>query len=102
MTRTPILTDRQKKFAELLVYNDGKMVKKGIPAALRPTNHPLVRLDENISKAGLLEIADLFVVNKADRPGAKDAKRDLELMIDLSQVTGQAVRRPEIIMTTKL
>ena len=52
------------------------------------------------NKAGLLEIADLFVVNKADRPGAKDAKRDLELMIDLSQVTGQAVRRPEIIMTT--
>ncbi len=25
MTRTPILTDRQKKFAELLVYNEGKM-----------------------------------------------------------------------------
>tara|TARA_B100000029_G_scaffold238188_1_gene235285 strand:+ start:263 stop:1216 length:954 start_codon:yes stop_codon:yes gene_type:complete len=52
------------------------------------------------NKAGLLEIADLFVVNKADRPGANDARRDLELMIDLSQVTGQAVRRPEIVMTT--
>ena len=25
MARTPILTDRQKKFAELLVYNDGKL-----------------------------------------------------------------------------
>ena len=25
MARTPILTDRQKKFAELLVYNEGKM-----------------------------------------------------------------------------
>ena len=25
MTRTPLLTDRQKKFAELLVYNEGKM-----------------------------------------------------------------------------
>ena len=25
MTRTPILTDRQKKFSELLVYNEGKM-----------------------------------------------------------------------------
>lgn len=52
------------------------------------------------NKAGLLEIADLFVVNKADRPGASDARRDLELMIDLSQVTGQMSRRPEIVMTT--
>ena len=52
------------------------------------------------NKAGLLEIADLFVVNKADRPGASDARRDLELMIDLSQLTGQTVRRPEIVMTT--
>jgi LAO/AO transport system kinase len=52
------------------------------------------------NKAGLLEIADLFVVNKADRPGASDARRDLELMIDLSQLTGQATRRPDIVMTT--
>ena len=52
------------------------------------------------NKAGLLEIADLFVVNKADRPGASDARRDLELMIDLSQLTGQPIRRPEIVMTT--
>ena len=52
------------------------------------------------NKAGLLEIADLFVVNKADRPGASDASRDLELMIDLSQLTGQTIRRPEIVMTT--
>ncbi|MBU39951.1 MAG: methylmalonyl Co-A mutase-associated GTPase MeaB [Acidimicrobiaceae bacterium] len=54
------------------------------------------------NKAGLLEIADLFVVNKADRPGASDARRDLELMIDLSQVTGQATRRPDIVMTTAI
>ena len=53
-----------------------------------------------VNKAGLLEIADLFVVNKADRPGASDARRDLELMIDLSQLTGQTIRRPEIVMTT--
>ncbi|HLH29235.1 MAG TPA: methylmalonyl Co-A mutase-associated GTPase MeaB, partial [Acidimicrobiales bacterium] len=36
------------------------------------------------NKAGLLEIADLFVINKADRPGARETKRDLELMLDLS------------------
>jgi LAO/AO transport system kinase len=34
------------------------------------------------SKAGLLEVADVFVVNKADRPGARDAVRDLEQMLD--------------------
>lgn len=36
------------------------------------------------SKAGLLEIADLFVVNKADRDGASETVRDLEFMLDLS------------------
>jgi LAO/AO transport system kinase len=35
-------------------------------------------------KAGLLEIADVFVVNKADRPGADPAVRDLELTLDLA------------------
>lgn len=29
------------------------------------------------NKAGLLEIADVFVINKADRPGAKETRRDL-------------------------
>ena len=52
------------------------------------------------NKAGLLEIADLFVVNKADRPGAHEARRDLELMLDLSEVTGQAVDRPAVMLTT--
>lgn len=57
------------------------------------------------NKAGLLEMADLFVVNKADRPGANDVRRDLDLMLDLSHVSGQDQRtgmRPEIIMTTAL
>jgi LAO/AO transport system kinase len=36
------------------------------------------------NKAGLLEVADLFVINKADRPGARDARRDLDQMLDLS------------------
>jgi len=34
-------------------------------------------------KAGLMEIADLFVVNKADRPGADRVKSDLEVMLGL-------------------
>ncbi|HET9982047.1 MAG TPA: methylmalonyl Co-A mutase-associated GTPase MeaB [Longimicrobiales bacterium] len=34
-------------------------------------------------KAGLMEIADLFVVNKADRPGAQRLARDIEMMLHL-------------------
>jgi LAO/AO transport system kinase len=34
-------------------------------------------------KAGLMEIADVFVVNKADRPGADRLRNELELMIGL-------------------
>ncbi|MGH9025042.1 MAG: methylmalonyl Co-A mutase-associated GTPase MeaB [Acidimicrobiia bacterium] len=36
------------------------------------------------AKAGLLEIADCFVVNKADRPGTRGAVRDLEQMLELA------------------
>jgi LAO/AO transport system kinase len=36
------------------------------------------------SKAGLLEVADVFVVNKADRPGLEETRRDLEQMLELS------------------
>jgi LAO/AO transport system kinase len=34
-------------------------------------------------KAGLMEIADIFVVNKADRPGADRVKHDIELMLGM-------------------
>jgi LAO/AO transport system kinase len=34
-------------------------------------------------KAGILEIADILVVNKADRPGASRAVRSLEMMLHL-------------------
>jgi LAO/AO transport system kinase len=34
-------------------------------------------------KAGVMEIADVFVVNKADRPGADRLRNDLELMLGL-------------------
>jgi LAO/AO transport system kinase len=48
------------------------------------------------NKAGLLEIADLFVINKADRPGAREARRDLEQMLDLSTL---GAWRPPIVDT---
>ena len=36
------------------------------------------------NKAGLLEVADVLVVNKADRPGVRETKRDLVHMLQLS------------------
>jgi len=42
-------------------------------------------------KAGLMEIADLFVVNKADRPGSQRLARDIEMMLHLRE--GPASRR---------
>ena len=36
------------------------------------------------NKAGLMEIADLFVINKADRPGADTTRRDLDAMLDMT------------------
>jgi LAO/AO transport system kinase len=48
------------------------------------------------NKAGLLEIGDLFVVNKADRDGVGDAVRDLEQMLDLG---GHRDWRPPVLTT---
>lgn len=39
-------------------------------------------------KAGILEIADILVVNKADRPGADRAVRALKMMLHLGPVGG--------------
>jgi GTPase len=41
-----------------------------------------------------MEIADLFVINKADRSGADETRRDLESMLDLSE--GRAWRPPVV------
>ncbi len=49
------------------------------------------------SKAGLLEIADIFVINKADRPGVRETRRDLEQMLNLG---GTHAWRPMIIETS--
>jgi LAO/AO transport system kinase len=48
------------------------------------------------NKAGLLEVADLFVINKADRPGLRETVRDLEQMLDLGEREGW---RPPITTT---
>ena len=48
------------------------------------------------NKAGLLEIADVFVINKADRPGVVETRRDLDRMLDLTTAAGW---RPPIVAT---
>ncbi len=49
------------------------------------------------NKAGLLEVADIFVINKADRPGVKETRRDLEQMLDLG---AKRSWRPKIVETS--
>lgn len=39
------------------------------------------------AKAGLLEIADVFAINKSDLPGADEVERDLRLMLELGDPT---------------
>ena len=48
-------------------------------------------------KAGLLEIADIFVINKCDHPGADRLAADLEGMLALGEARGW---RPPIVRTT--
>jgi LAO/AO transport system kinase len=48
-------------------------------------------------KAGILEIADVFIVNKADREGADRAAAELSTMLDLSPEKGW---RPPIVKTS--
>jgi LAO/AO transport system kinase len=46
------------------------------------------------SKAGLLEVADVFVINKADRAGVDDTRLDLEHMLDLAMPAESGWRPP--------
>ncbi len=46
------------------------------------------------NKAGLMEIADVFVINKADRNGVEETRRDLEQMLDLSDLPRETWRPP--------
>jgi LAO/AO transport system kinase len=48
------------------------------------------------NKAGLLEVADIFVINKADRAGVRETRRDLDQMLELG---GMHEWRPPILET---
>jgi LAO/AO transport system kinase len=46
------------------------------------------------NQAGLMEIADVFVINKADRKGVEETARDLMQMLDLSDLPRETWRPP--------
>jgi LAO/AO transport system kinase len=48
------------------------------------------------NKAGLMEIADVFVINKADRKGVAETRRDIEGMLELTDMAHDAWRPPII------
>jgi LAO/AO transport system kinase len=50
------------------------------------------------AKAGLMEIADVYVINKADRPGSKDMVRELRNMLQMSH----AEWKPPIVETVAI
>lgn len=52
-----------------------------------------------IIKAGTLELADLYVVNKADLPGAGEVRNHLESLLKLKD-TAETKQQPEIIMAS--
>ena len=51
------------------------------------------------AKAGILEIADVFAVNKSDRPGAQEVIRDLRTMLAMASYDAGAWK-PPIVSTT--
>ncbi len=63
--------------------------------------------DVQANKAGLLEIADILVVNKSDLPGAERAKNALQAMLDLgrptkTQAQDNPIWVPPIVLTSAI
>ncbi len=50
-------------------------------------------------KAGILEVADILVVNKADREGASRTQQDLLQMLELQNIRKTKSWRPRVILT---
>ena len=49
-------------------------------------------------KAGLMEIADVFVVNKANRPGANQLQTELASMLNLASKNGEGWKPPIVMI----
>ena len=52
-----------------------------------------------IFKAGIMEIADVFVLNKADSPDAERAKRQINALLELGGKEGKAPKLVETVAT---
>jgi LAO/AO transport system kinase len=52
--------------------------------------------DVQIMKAGIMEIGDIFVINKADREGCEHLATEIEMMLDLNKNSGW---RPPVLKT---
>ena len=76
---------------------DSRVDIVGIADTTMVTLVPGLGDDIQTIKAGVLEIADIFVVNKADRPGADQVKMQLEMMLDLN--TKEIKWRPPVLPT---
>ena len=64
-------------------------------------NLPGMGDDIQAMKAGLLEIGDIFAVNKADKPGADDVVVQLQMMIEMRGISGNDWK-PPVIKTVAL
>ena len=53
--------------------------------------------DIQLMKAGIMEVADIFVVNKADREGAGSLKALLEAVIDMKGHSPAAWKAPVVL-----
>jgi LAO/AO transport system kinase len=53
-------------------------------------------------KAGILEIADLLVVNKADRPGVENTEKALKSMLDLAHPTQRVFKHHGTYMKAEI
>lgn len=57
--------------------------------------------DIQAEKAGLMEIADVFVLNKSDRPGIERLQREIRAMLSIHRsAASDDVFRPQIIKTS--
>ena len=54
--------------------------------------------DIQAMKAGILEIGDLFIVNKADKPGAEDVVKQLSIMLEMRRFE-EGEWRPPVLKT---
>lgn len=55
--------------------------------------------DIQATKAGILEIADVFVINKSDHPGADRLRRELKAMLSLASDRPENAWTPPIVHT---